>query len=133
MHKFPIYEYKTFAELPLDRFNSFRFSVYLLDFKWNFLFLNSFARATQGERANDLIGKNMWTVFPELATDPAFINMKERIERRITCKFETMSPVTRRRVSITAYPLEDCYYFTSSILPDKDELLNEIRSQLKKK
>jgi hypothetical protein len=133
MHKFPIYEYKTFQELPLDKFNSFKFSVYLLDFDWNYLFVNDFVKENLGERAKSLAGKNMWIEFPELASDSVFMQLREKMEKRITCHFETNSPVTGQRLQVTGYPLEDCYYFTSSILPDKQELLNELRMHLTKR
>jgi hypothetical protein len=130
MHKFPIHQYKTFAELPLDKFNTFKFSVYILDFNWNYLFVNDFVKQNLSHRAEDLIGKNMWTAFPELASDATFSQLKDKIDRRIACNFETNSPVNGKRLYITGYPLDDCFYFTSSILPDKQELLNELRAQL---
>jgi hypothetical protein len=130
MHKFPINEYKTFSELPLDKFDSFKFSVYILDFGWNYLFVNEFVKQNLKERGQSLIGKNMWTIFPELAADPVFNQLKEKLDRRIACSFETHSPINGHRLSITGYPLEDCFYCSSSILPDKEELLNELRQQL---
>jgi hypothetical protein len=36
-------------------------------------------------------------------------------------------------LNIAGFRLEDCYYFTSSILPDKDNLIDELRSELAKK
>ncbi len=133
MHKFPIYEYRKFEELPLDKLNALKFSVYLLDFNWNYMFINDFVKSNIKERANDLIGKNIWEEFPELLHDTPFAMMREKMERKIPYNFETTSPVTRQRLSITSFPLEDCYYFTASILPDKQELLNEIRNELRKK
>jgi hypothetical protein len=133
MHKFPIYEFKTFAELPLDKFDTFKFSVYIIDFNWNYLFVNSFVRNNLGERANDLVGKNIWETFKELTTDSAFSQLREKMENKIPCNFETHSPINGKRLYITACPLEDCYYFTSSILPDREELMNEIRRFLTRK
>ena len=72
MHKFPITEYKKFSELPFDKFNTLKFSVYIIDFNWNYRFVNDFGKRNLGERANDLIGKNMWEEFKELTTDSSF-------------------------------------------------------------
>ena len=80
MHKFPIYQYKFFSELPFDRFNTFRFSIYIIDFDWNYLFVNDFVKANLGKRAENLIGKNMWTQFTELANDPHFIQLKDKMD-----------------------------------------------------
>jgi PAS domain-containing protein len=130
MHKFPIYQYSKFDQLPLEKFDSFRFSVYVIDFNWDYLFVNQFVRENLGKRADDLIGKNMWKEFPELASDPTFAKLREKMDRRIACVFETFSPINGQRLSITGYPLDDCLYFTSSILPDKQELINELRTHL---
>jgi hypothetical protein len=133
MHKFPIAEYKKFSEIPLDRLDTFKFSVYIIDFNWNYLFVNVFAKNNLGERGRDLVGKNMWDEFKELRTDPGFTQLKKNSENGITSNMIVTSPVTGQRLNITGFPLEDCYYFTSSILPDKDNLIDELRNELAKK
>ncbi len=132
MHKFPITEYKKFADLPFDKFNTLKFSVYILDFNWNYRFVNDFAKNHLGERGNDLISKNMWTEFPELAVDPSFSVLKKNTELKITTNIIVTSPVNGKRLNITGYQLEDCYYFSASILPDKNDLLDELRNELGK-
>lgn len=133
MHKFPITEYKRFSELPFDKFNALKFSVYIIDFNWNYLFVNDFAKMNLGERASDLIGKNMWDEFKELATDSSFTMLKKNSEQGIPSNIIVTSPVNGKRLNITGYPLEDCYYFSSSILPDKADLLEELRNELGKR
>ena len=133
MHKFPVSEYRRFSELPLEKFNTLNFSVYILDFAWNYLFVNDFAKRLLGDRGKDLIGKNMWTEFEELVTDPSFSELRKNTERGITSNLIANSPVTARRLNISGYPLEDCYYFTSSILPDKGDLIDELRNELGKR
>jgi hypothetical protein len=133
MHKFPINEYRKFSELPLDKFNSFKFSVYVLDFDWNYIFVNSFVETNLGERGKNLVGKNMWIEFKELAADPTFMQLKDKMNRRIPCNFQTHSPVNGNRLYITGYPLDDCLYCTSSILPDRQELMNDLRNQLSRR
>ena len=133
MHKFPIAQYKRFEELPLEKFNQFRFSVYVLDFNWNYLFINDFVSRNLKERANGLIGRNMWEAFPELASDPVFQQIKVSMEKMIPININTTSPLTSQRLNISGYPMDDCYYFTSSVIPDKEELINELRDELSKK
>ncbi len=133
MHKFPITEYKRFSELPLDKFNTLKFSVYILDFDWNYLFVNEFAKSLLGKRGEELVGKNMWEVFDELQHDPSFKEMRIKMEKRVTTNIIVVSPIHGRRQNITGYALEDCLYFSSSILPDKENLIEELRQQLLKK
>ena len=133
MHKFPITTYTKFAELPLDQFQSLKFSIYIIDFSWNYLFVNNYVKDTLGERAQDLIGKNMWEEFKELAADHNFNFLKKNMEKGIVTNLVTISPVNGKRLNITGYPLEDCYYFSASVLPDKDDLIHELRNELKKR
>jgi hypothetical protein len=79
MHKFPINNYKTFGELPLDKFNTFRFSVYIISFDWTYMFINDFVRETLGPRADNIVGKNIWKEFPELEKDPVFNQLREKM------------------------------------------------------
>jgi hypothetical protein len=133
MHKFPITEYHRFDELPLTRLNELNFSIYILDFNWNYMFVNEFVRKNLGSRAENLVGKNMWTVFPELAADPSFQQMKRNAEKRVLTNVTVISPINSQRINIIGYPLDDCFYFSSSILPDKNDLLQELRNELGKK
>jgi PAS domain-containing protein len=133
VHKFPITEYKRFSELPLDKFNTLKFSVYILDFEWNYLFVNEFAKSILGKRGEELVGKNMWEVFDELRHDPSFKEMRIKMEKKVTTNIIVVSPIHGQRQNITGYALEDCLYFSSSILPDKENLIEELRQQLLRK
>ena len=132
MNRFDFSSYSKFSDLPLGQFNTLKFSVYALDFNWNYLFVNDFVKKNLGERAANLMGKNMWEVFEELAIDPSFALMKKNAEKGLKVNLITTSPINSQRLNIVGHILEDCWLFTSSILPDKDELLDELRSELKK-
>ena len=133
MHKFPITEYNKFAELPLEKLNTLTFSIYLIDFDWNYLFVNDFSKKNLGTRGEDLIGKNIWTEFPELAADSSFNELRKKLEKKVVANLITISPINSQRLNIVGYPLEDCYYFSASILPDKGDLMQELRNELNKK
>jgi hypothetical protein len=133
MHKFPIADYRTFSELPFSQFDKLKFSIYIIDFEWNYLFVNDFVKMNLGDRAADLIGKSMWVQFEELAPDPSFKFLKQNMEKGIVTNINVISPVNGKRLNISGYPLEDCYYFSASILPDKDDLIEELRNELGKK
>jgi hypothetical protein len=132
MNKFPINNYARFSDVPLARLEELKFSVYLLDFDWNYLFVNQFVKNNLGQRGQNLIGKNMWKTFPELSTDTAFIQLRKNMENSIVTLLETASPINNQRLKITGYRLEDCYYFTATILPNKIDLMQELRGELHK-
>lgn len=133
MHKFPIANYQRLAQLPLQEFDRFHFSVYLLDFDWNYLFVNKFACERLKVEPRELIGQNIWTRFPELANDINFQKLRHSLENSIAVNFRTVSPLTGLRLNISGIRLEDCYYCTSSVLPNSEDLLNELRQELQKR
>jgi hypothetical protein len=132
MHKFPIANYQRFSQLPFHEFDRLNFSVYILDFHWNYMFVNKFAASNLGVQATDLIGQNMWQRFPKLAADPNFVTLRKNLEDNIATNFRTVSPLTSLRLNISGFRLEDCYYCTSSVLPNREDLLNDLRKQITK-
>ena len=75
----------------------------------------------------------MWETFSELKSDPVFQYIKASIEKKVPININTVSPITSKRLNISGYPMEDCFYFTSSVIPDKEELINELRDELARK
>ena len=132
MYKFPITSYSRFEQLPLDKLGALKFSVCLLDLDWNFLFINDASKKVLPERG-DPIGKNIWNLFPELAADPAYKLLKKNIDKGVVPRVETRSLVNAKRISITGYPLEDCFYLAITVIPDRENLLDELRNELVKK
>jgi hypothetical protein len=129
MHKFPIANYKRFAELPLDELDSQKFAIYFVDTEWNYLFANKLGCENLSESLDNLIGRSM---FSGIDVDLQYKLFLEKIERGTSSTIITISPTTMKRVSVIGYPLQDCYYFAVTILPDKESLLDELRSELRK-
>jgi hypothetical protein len=126
-------DYKQFSDLPLQQFDHFSFSVYVLDRNWNYLYVNEFVKKNLGSKGQSLVGQNMWASFPELTVDPTFMVLKANTEKGVDTQVLTTSPLTSQRLSITGRVLSDCSLFTSTVLPKKEELLHELRNVLEKK
>ena len=131
MNHLDISKYSYFSELPLEEFNNYKFSVYVIDKNWNYLFINNFVNKNLGQRAEDIIGKNMWQEFKELAIDPSFLLLKKNTEKGLNTNLITTSPINSQRLNIIGNPLKDCYFFSSSILPKKEDLIDELRHELR--
>ncbi len=120
-----------FKELPLDQFENARYSIYVIDWNWNYLFVNKFALENLGSKANSVLkGKNMWTTFPELEKDLHFATLRENSEKGLNTNILAVSPLTGQRLHITGQKLGDCYLFTSSITPNKEKLIEELKNTL---
>jgi hypothetical protein len=131
LDKFDISKYKSFSELPLQEFDKAGYSIYVLDKNWNYIFVNEFVKKNLGDRAKGMRGKNMWQFFPELSVDGTFRQLRKNTENNEESNFISTSPLTQQRIHVTGHPINDCFVFTSSVLPRKEEILDELRRQLK--
>ena len=94
MDKFNFLGFKQYSDLPLEHFDEVKFSVYVLDKDWNYLFVNKFVKESLGAKGKGLRGKNMWEKFPELVYDSAFSLMKTNTEKGVSTNAITTSPIT---------------------------------------
>jgi hypothetical protein len=122
----------SFNDLPLSKLDETRFSVYVIDRDWNYLYVNRFVKENLGERGAGLAGKNMWRTFPELGMDPMFKTLRERSEQGLDSDLTTVSPLTFQRINVTGQVLQDCYLFTASIVPRREDVISDLKSELRK-
>src|SRR5688572_21089610 len=80
-----IKSYKRYKDIPLDFLNKLPFSVYLIDYNWNYLFLNTNSRNVFGELADKLIGKSALEVFSDAKFKAIFDNIQSAVENRSPC------------------------------------------------
>ena len=127
-----ITNYKTFSELPLEQFNSQGYPIFIVDFDWNYLFVNDFVRRQVGDRAGNLKGKNMWIAFKPLTADPVFRRLRSNLDKRIITNIVVTSPMTFQLLNIVGYPLDDCFYFSMTPIPEKNAMADNISSEFVK-
>ncbi|MGZ3901209.1 MAG: hypothetical protein ACXVNM_09755 [Bacteroidia bacterium] len=128
MYKLLRSKYTAYSELPLDEFNELNTEIYLFDFRWKCLFINTLAKCKSG---TDKTGNNFMEIFPHLPTDKDFEQLKQNMESGIVTNFVTSS-VANKKVNIVGFPLKDCFYISKSPVPDKDDLISELRGELVK-
>lgn len=125
--------YTSFHDLPIDELNKKKYSIYVIDYDWNYLFANEHAIVQTG--GMNLIGKNIRTVWnenPGFKFEPVYNLLRENIEQKRRFDLKSRSPVTRKAIEIVGHPLSDCYYFSVYELPDKESLLQELKRVLKR-
>ncbi|MFD2163130.1 hypothetical protein ACFSJU_12060 [Paradesertivirga mongoliensis] len=132
MQKFPIYNYSRYSDLPLDEFDSKNFAIYVVNKDWTYLFANQYVFDVHNLERNDIIGNNIWeTLNEKMQIDSQFRTFIQNVKKGIPSHVVTVSAISNKRVSVVGYALLDAYYFAVTILPDKDELLNELRREIK--
>jgi hypothetical protein len=123
VHRFPIYNYNRYSELPFGEFDIQKFAIYIVDKEWNYLFANKFVFDLHMLDRTDLIGNNVWEILQgQMQLDSQFKQFINTIKSGASSSVVTLSPMSNKRVSVIGYPLQDCFYFAVTILPDEQEL-----------
>ena len=132
--KHEIIKYYYFQEIPIDQLNTKKYSIYIIDYNWNYLFANSHAIEKSG--GISVIGKNIrsvWEEHPNFRFEPVYNLLKENVDQKKAFDLRSRSPITRKAIEIVGHPLADCYYFSIYELPDKESLIKELQSVLRRR
>ncbi|HEU4994127.1 MAG TPA: PAS domain S-box protein [Gemmatimonadaceae bacterium] len=79
----------------------------ILDRKWNFTFVNSNAVRPIDLVPADVIGRNIWEMFPEFRDTTTAAQYQEAMDQRRSSRFEDRSPVNGRWYEISVYPVPE--------------------------
>jgi PAS domain S-box-containing protein len=85
----------------LDRITDGFFSV---DTHWNFTYINSEASRLLFRSREDLLGKNVWTEFPEAVHLPFYKQYHRAVSEQIPVQFEAFFPPLNTWFDVRAYP-----------------------------
>jgi hypothetical protein len=131
--KFPIQSFDTFKSLPLQEFEKQRYSIFVIDYDWNYLYANAYV--SERLKGISIVNRNVrqiWQDHKHLNFQPLYNMVKNPVANHQPLSLKTHSPITNNSIEISGYPLDDCYFFTVSELPEKNSLLSELKSTLKK-
>jgi hypothetical protein len=131
--KFSIETYDSYRDIPLEVLDTLPYSVYIIDYNWIYIFLNKNSISVFGADIEQLIGQSALDAFKHSRFEPVFDKIKNGVEHRTACHEIIYSPLRGAQVTIKGYPLSDCYFFSSSIMPAKEEVLEELRVVLKRR
>lgn len=79
-------------------------SVVMLDHEWHFTYVNHHAETFLGFSRQDLLGRDLWEVFPELVDSPFDDQLHQAVNEQKTVRIESRAPRSGRWVSVRAYP-----------------------------
>jgi hypothetical protein len=123
-------KYTGFAELPFEQFNEVNIEIYITDHNWNFLFVNNYAQKRSGNKK--IVGKNLWQSFEPGEMDANFNILKKNLEQGIVTNFVTPARNMKKQ-NVIGFPLKDCFYISASEVPNKQDLIHELRGELGRK
>lgn len=132
--RFQVAQSNCFKALPLNEFELKKYSIYIIDYDWNYLFANRYAIESLG--GINPVGKHVQTIWKEreeVNFEPIFNMLKHSVTQRKPLELKSRSPLTKKNIEILGHPLDDCYCFSIQEMPDKESLLQELKSLLNRK
>jgi len=78
-----------------------------LDRNWRFVYINSKAAANVGRTPNELIGKYLWSEFPQIEGTNAAKCYRKAMDDRVAVEFEEQGVITNRCYEEKVYPTSD--------------------------
>ncbi|AFV03327.1 Signal transduction histidine kinase nitrogen specific-like protein [Dehalobacter sp. DCA] len=79
---------------------------FALDREWCFTYVNKEMRKYIGQENVDLIGRNIWDVYKQLADAPSHANMKQALAEQVSMHWEEYSPPENQYFQYHAYPFK---------------------------
>src|SRR5581483_4814575 len=78
-----------------------------LDREWRFTYVNRRVATVTGKSPAELIGRNMWDLFPEARDSEFYPHYRRVMDERVAEHFEMFYPSTGRWFDVHAYPTEE--------------------------
>jgi len=99
--------------------------IYALDHNWNLTYFNKEAERVLQKNREDIIGQNVWAVFPETVTLSLYEYYHKALEQQKAVSFEMYYPPLKLWFNIKAYPsLKGLSVFFNDITKQKQSVLN---------
>ncbi|MBC1218821.1 GAF domain-containing protein [Nostoc sp. UCD121] len=80
---------------------------FALDKKWRFTYINGQAERLLQKKQNELLGKNIWEVFPEIIGTTFYREYHRAILEQVSVEFEEFYPPLNCWLQVHAYPAKD--------------------------
>lgn len=79
---------------------------YTVDSEWNFTYINKEYERVQGRDRAELLGKNVWELFPYGKERRYFKEYDRALREQVSVHFEEFNPFNKMWVSASAYPIK---------------------------
>lgn len=75
-----------------------------IDHRWHYTYINAKAEELLGKSAEELIGHNLWDVFPELMESSTYTYAHQALSQQIPIEYEEFYPLFGRWFAVRLYP-----------------------------
>jgi PAS domain S-box-containing protein len=101
------HEARTLADRLTATMESVGDAILILDGQWRVVFINRHGEILLDARREQLIGQNVWSVFPEAAGSTFETEYRRCVEQRVAVRFEEYFAPLKKHFEINAYPAPD--------------------------
>lgn len=98
-----------------------------LDKDWRYTYVNSKAEEILGKQKSDLLGNNIWEVFPEAVGLPGYRYCYQAVKEQITIKYEEFNPFLNKWLDVRLYPSADALTLYFQDITDRQQAENALR------
>lgn len=81
-----------------------------VDPQWHFTYVNAPAETLLGKKREELLGRNVWEVFPVSGDSEVYQNAQEALEKQNTLEFTDFHPLLNKWFAVRLHPFHDGLY-----------------------
>ncbi|MGM0898570.1 MAG: GAF domain-containing sensor histidine kinase [Bacillota bacterium] len=100
---------------------------FILNENWEYTYINQHLFLPKGKKAEEVLGKNIWDVFPETIGTLTYTEFHRAMNERVTVRFEAQSDAEDYWFEITAYPFDDGICCVLKNIKEKKKYENELK------
>jgi two-component system, chemotaxis family, CheB/CheR fusion protein len=89
---------------PFMLFDSLTEGVYIVDTAWRFIYVNKKAAEIQSKLPEELLGKNIWELYPEAVETSSYSQAHYAVEKNIPVSYEVYFPLLQTWFECRLYP-----------------------------
>ena len=102
----------------------------VLDREWRLTYANPSLARLAGKQISELVGKNVWEMYPDLAGSSLFVQLHRALEQQTPASFEFYYAPFNRWTEQRVYPCEDGLAIFVADITERKQVGDLLRSQL---
>ncbi|MDE4085206.1 ATP-binding protein [Planococcus maritimus] len=100
---------------------------FVLNKNWEYTYINQHLFLPKGKKADEVLGKNIWDVFPETIDTLTYNEFHRAMNDRLTVRFESQSDAEDFWFEMTAYPFDDGICCVLKNIKEKKQYEKELK------